>query len=411
MSAYYNWLNSLYNTNRIEFGQWGSLRWLNQYEATGFQRQRDELTDKLETFFFKDTKPYYKGISPGCRICGQGKWSCLFITNKCNACCFYCPAAQNTDEVPSSQGMEFHTPEQYAEYIKHFDFKGVSFSGGEPLLYFDRTLEYLKAVKKIPNTPYIWLYTNGILADKEKMLRLADAGLDEIRFDIGATGFSLENVKKATGIIPNIAIEIPAVPEEKEVIKKLLPQMYDAGVTNLNLHHMRLTKHNVSNFMKRGYTIIPAERPLVLESELAALEIVDYASRNNSDIAINYCSFHFKNRFQKSGYRKMITRKLYPDAQITEQGYIRELVGDSVIYYAVVLSQHSADMCSGLNTIIEGVSYCYHKKKVLHINNLTSEYQKKIHDLINNEPDHAPEDEILFNIWRCEYIEKDLRGY
>ncbi len=75
------------------------------------------------------------------------------------------------------------------------------------------------------------MYTNGILADETKLKALADENLNEIRFDIGATGFSLDKVKLAKGIIPNITIEIPSIPEEKDRIIAMLPQMIEAGVT------------------------------------------------------------------------------------------------------------------------------------------------------------------------------------
>lgn len=96
----------------------------------------------------------------------------------------------------------------------------------------------------------------------------------------------------------------------KEKIIELIPKMIKAGVTNLNLHQLRLTPYNAPKLLQRPYTYIPAERPIVLESELAALEIIDRAQKNSCDIGINYCSFFFKNRFQKAGYKKMLAHKL-----------------------------------------------------------------------------------------------------
>ena len=70
--------------------------------------------------------------------------------------------------------------------------------------------------------------------------------------------------------------------------------MIKAGVTNLNLHQLRLTKYNAPKLLKHNYTYIHAEQPIVLESELAALEILDFARSENLKIGINYCSFFFK---------------------------------------------------------------------------------------------------------------------
>src|SRR5690606_31762738 len=167
---------------------------------------------------------------------------------------------------------------------------------------------------------YIWMYTNGILATKEKLRLLAEAGLNEIRFDIGATGYRLDKVKLAKGIVPNITIEIPAVPEQKEKIKHLLPEMIAAGVSNLNLHQLRLTNYNAPKLLQHNYTYIPAEQPIAVDSELAALEIVVYGREKALPIGINYCSFFFKNRFQPAGFRKLLTKtSLAADNNITEK--------------------------------------------------------------------------------------------
>ncbi len=413
MEAMYTWLNSLMNKNKSEFAQWSDINWLNPYAAYNYENQRNVLLNKIDqSVLFKNTKPYHHHISNGCSICGSGEWSCLFITNKCNANCFYCPTAQNNDELPSTQGLDFTNADDYANYIKLFGYKGVSFSGGEPLLFFDRTLEYLKAVRRICDSSiYTWMYTNGILADATKLKALADAGLNEIRFDIGATGFILDKVKLAKDIIPNITIEIPAVPEEKDKLIELLPQMIESGVSNLNLHQLRLTPHNVSKLTKRGYTIINAERPLVLESELAALEIIDAAKSLNLEIGINYCSFHFKNRFQKAGYRTMISKKLKPSATITNNGYIREFENNSIKYSRIRILEDN-DLSQNHPLINNNISgYRYDLETVFHEKFLPQSHNNAIKELIKTESSTPPSDAFLFKIWQYEFIESGLRAY
>lgn len=413
MEAKYKWMNSLLTNNKNEFREYPEIKWLNPYLVDDYNDQRTRHLEKLiAPSLFKGTKPYLNHISKGCQICGSGKWSCLFITNKCNANCFYCPAPQKYDELPSTQGLDFNNPYDYAQYINYFGFKGVSFSGGEPLLYFDRTLEYLKVLRQKCNSNlYIWMYTNGILADKSKLLALANENLNEIRFDIGATGFNLDKVKMAKGIIPVITIEIPSIPEEKEKIIAMLPQMIEVGVTNLNLHHLRLTQHNVSKLIIRNYIIISAERPLVLESEMAALEIINEAQKLDLEIGINYCSFHYKNRFQKVGYRRMLIKKILPDADITENGYIREYKGDSIAYKSIKLYSKISDTPINMTIDINGTSYAYKVLTSFTENNLAVACQKQTDELIVNEPESPPIDLLLFKIWQFEYIESDLREY
>ena len=268
MEAFFVYLNELININKTNFSLYPNINWINPYQSAGLIAKRQELIDKVgEDWLFKKTKPFYKQISKGCSLCGQGLWSCLFITNKCNGKCFYCPAEQKENIVPSSQLLTFDTPEAYADYVNHFGFKGVSFSGGEPLLYFRKTLAYLKGVRDSCDPEiYTWLYTNGILGSPSKYQKLAAAGLDEVRFDIGATSYKLDRILPAKDTIANVTVEIPAIPEAKDTIIGLLPEMVNRGVTNINLHQLRLTTHNAANLLKRDYTYIPSERPVVLES-------------------------------------------------------------------------------------------------------------------------------------------------
>ncbi len=413
MEAYYRWLNKLVNKNRQDYYDLPGIKWLNYYNSETYQRIRDGFLNVLDgSNLFKNTKPFHSGISRGCQICGEGKWSCLFITNQCNAGCFYCPVPQNQDEVPSTQGLDFSDPDDYAEFVKYFGFKGVSFSGGEPLLFPDRTLSYLGALKTRNRDIYTWMYTNGILANRKKLKQLADKGLDEIRFDIGANKYLLDSIALAKGLIPNLTIEIPAIPEEKERIISLLPLLKKSGVTNLNLHQLRLTRHNAKHLIKRGYTIIPAEQPIVLESELMALEILALARKSEIETGINYCSFHYKHRFQKAGYRKQlaILAEFRPD-MLTENGYIRRLEERTLSYYTVRLKDKltPGQALPGLN--IGNKKYYYSLDKVFEMKDLNPELVKKVRELINSKSDDIPVQEELFEIWQYEFIEKGLRDY
>ncbi len=414
MEPYHKYLNNLVNKNRVQFSEFSGIHWLSNYQADDAQKKRDRLTvNPGQKWLFKNTKPYHHQVSEGCKLCGKGLWSCLFITNKCNASCFYCPSPQLQDETPASQSLTFDTAESYADYINHFGFKGVSFSGGEPLLFFERTLHYLKTVRTLcaPDL-YIWIYTNGILASEEKFRLLAEAGLNEIRFDIGATGYRLDKVKMAKGIIPNITIEIPAVPEKKEKLKQLLPEMGAAGVTNLNLHQLRLTKHNAPGLLKKNYTFIPAEQPVVLGSELAALDILNYARDKNLELGINYCSFFFKNRYQPARFRKILANALATPGQlITEKGFIRDYNGNGIGYNALVISEKETSGNGCIKLELPHKTCFVKAETAMPLQQLDSEMKKKVDELLQNEPNEIPADDFLFRIWQMEYIERGLREY
>ncbi|HYQ55953.1 MAG TPA: radical SAM protein [Draconibacterium sp.] len=413
MNSYYNWLNTLVNINKTSFSEWPGLQWLNTYKAFDAQEKKDDLLKRIYNILFKGTKPIYKQISNGCKLCGLGQWSCLFITGKCNASCFYCPASQHEDHLPTTQNLSFETSAAYAEYVNHFGFKGVSFSGGEPLLQFERTLEYLKQVRKKCNPEtYIWMYTNGILSDMKKFRKLAAAGLNEVRFDIGATAFRLDKINAIKGTIPVISIEIPAVPEELEKLKILLPEMVKAGVSNLNLHQLRLTQHNVKQLSKHNYTYINAEQPIVLESELAALELIAYAKEHSIDIGINFCSFHFKNRFQKAGFRNKIASAMANNVdKITENGYIRKYTGDTIGYDTIQIFDNKPELLLTEEIQLKHKTYFKTRQSVLNPVKIETSTKIKIDTLLEKDSGQIPDDPLLFRVWQLEYIERGIRDY
>lgn len=306
------------------------LNWVTQSRAREAENQRAGLLAAMKGRIesaFKQSKPHYGPLSPGCRICGQGRWSCLFINGKCNCRCFYCPTTQNEVGVPTTNKVSFSKAADYADYVRRFDFSGVSISGGEPLLTFDRSLAFIRSVRrKMGADLHIWLYTNATLLTPEHLVKLKDAGLDEIRMDISAADYGLKKAAMAVGTIPCVTVEIPAIPEDRERLVRLLPVMQEIGISHLNLHQLRLTPHNRANFKNRPYTYLHGEKVTVLESELTALALINEACTQGLELSINYCSFVYKHRYQRAAARRRNAALVLRDHEsITENGYIRTL--------------------------------------------------------------------------------------
>lgn len=331
MSLSFSQKNRLIEKNRLEYSEaYDSLRFITKNETETAVRERDEILSALRgraVFCCRDTKVDGRNLSRGCEICTQGKWSCLFVNGRCNCRCFYCPTGQDLTGVPTTNTVPFPKVGDYVDYIRKLGFTGVSFSGGEPLLTLDTTLEYLRAVKDaFGGNVYTWLYTNGTLATRDTLMQLKTAGLDEIRFDIGATGLNLDAARQAADIVDVITVEIPAIPEEFEVMKKKIVEMQKAGIHHLNLHQLRLTPHNLPHVNQRGYTFLHGERVTVLESELTALRLIRWAQEEGIPLPINYCSFVYKNRFQRAAARRKSAEFIRkPHEDITGNGYIRTL--------------------------------------------------------------------------------------
>jgi pyruvate formate-lyase activating enzyme-like uncharacterized protein len=334
MEGLLRYRNRMVERNRLEYGiTYDDINWINYGQALELEQKREELLEKLNgriEFGFKGTKTDVSQLSPGCRLCAEGQWSCLFINGKCNCNCFYCPAPQSEVGAPVTQTLAFEDPFEYVDYIKKMGFKGVSFSGGEPFITFDKMLRFLKVLRReLPEDLYIWAYTNGTLVREDKLKALAGAGLNELRFDIGATKYDLRFVKKALNIIPAVTVEIPAVPDEKKQIIASVKELWNEGLSFLNLHQLRLTPFNQQKLSERGYLFAHGPRATLPESEIAALEILHHFRENGIEVPVNYCSYVYKNRFQKSGLRhKLAPFTVNSWEDITENGHIRNLSVD-----------------------------------------------------------------------------------
>ncbi len=322
---------NLIELNEKEYGaSYGTLQWVSEGRAREALAERSEFLRFLSgntLFGFLGTKLDCKGLSPGCLLCGGGSWSCLFINQICNGRCFYCPTEQIHRAEPSTNGILMQNPKEYVRYLERFRFRGASISGGEPFLTFERTLSYLKAVREaFGEGIYFWLYTNGIAATREKLRLLGEVGLDEIRFDISANRYDLAKAALAVEEIGTVTVEIPAIPEDCEFMKRVIPELKAMGVRHLDLHQIRCTPHNRENLMKRGYTFLHGPKVTVLESELTALRLLRYTKEEDIGLPINYCSYVYKNRFQTVGQRRRLAPHVCkPYEDITDAGAIRRM--------------------------------------------------------------------------------------
>ncbi len=297
-------------------------------EAARMMQERatilDAIGDRVK-WGFHQSKVDVSRLSRGCQLCGEGQWSCLFINNLCNGKCFYCPTQQTDLARPETNTLIFDDPESYVDYIRTFGFKGVSISGGEPLISYEKSLAFVKAVKQeFGDEVYVWLYTNGMLLTAEKADAFQQAGLNEMRFDIGATDYKTDQLKLALGKIPVVTVEIPAVPQEEEVLKEKIRELSGLGASHLNFHQMRLTPYNFNHLVEQDYTYTHGEKVTVIESELTALRLIQFTLDEGINLPINYCSFVYKNRHQKSANRmKHAPLVVYPWESVTENGFMR----------------------------------------------------------------------------------------
>jgi hypothetical protein len=121
-------------------------------------------------------------------------------------------------------------------------------------------------------------------------------------------------------------VEIPAIPEDLSMSKKVIVDLYQLGVDYLNLHQIRCTPYNRERLANRGYTFLHGPKVTVLDTELAALELIRYALDQSITLPINYCCFAYQHQFQSKGARTRSAEFIKADYEdITPAGYIRRL--------------------------------------------------------------------------------------
>jgi pyruvate formate-lyase activating enzyme-like uncharacterized protein len=394
-------------SNRLEYGlRYDLLTFADPGQLAAAVAERKELLQWLDQhacFGYAGTKVDCNGLSPGCRCCGDGGWSCLFVNGRCNGHCFYCPTAQDDDGPPVTNGLAFTTPEDYAAYVAALGFSGVSISGGEPLMTPELTLAYLSAVRRrCGDDVHLWLYTNGTLLTADLCRSLRDAGLDEIRFDLGAVRYHLKKLRLAVGCIPTVTVEIPAVPEDEDLLKRKMVEMAEAGVKHLNLHQMRLTPYNLGPLTERGYTFIHGEKVTLLESELCALRMVRFGLEQAIPLPVNYCSFPYKRRFQHAAARRRAALTVCsPGEVVTEPGYLRTLSATGVSYCEAALLQNPSYRYPFEKIVLETGRSLYLERRPL-----TPELELSDAEKTALETDRPPE-----RLERFERIERGLAEY
>jgi hypothetical protein len=78
--------------------------------------------------------------------------------------------------------------------------------------------------------------------------------------------------------------------------------------------------------MARNYTFLHGPKVTVLESEVTALELMQYTIDANIGLPVNYCSFIYKHEYQAAGARRRTAELIktgYED--VTQKGFIRRV--------------------------------------------------------------------------------------
>ncbi|MUV90226.1 radical SAM protein [Halapricum sp. CBA1109] len=262
-------------------------------------------------------------ISKGCEQCANGGKMVIFVYGYCDQRdCFYCPLGENRKNVTDVYANERKVEEDQdiIREAKRMDAMGSSITGGEPQEVMDRTCRYLSLLKdEFGEDHHTHLYT-GITGGRENMRRLAEAGLDEIRFhppyeqwgDLHGTEWEdILYIAREEGLTP--AFEIPGIRPETEFLEFL-----DEGAADFcNINEFEMSDGNYRRMQEEGFELREGHMSAV---EGDREEILDVMGDHEKTY---FCTSVFKDAAQHRRRLKRMARNVRrPFDEITDDGTI-----------------------------------------------------------------------------------------
>ncbi|MGM0470344.1 MAG: radical SAM protein [Promethearchaeati archaeon] len=262
-------------------------------------------------------------LSNGCKACKRGKWVCLFLGAKCNANCDYCLQKSNWS-IEHAESLQYFWIDDFKRSLllnetqKYIE--GISYSGGEPFIYFDKLLNISNFVKRYPFI-YQWVYTNGKLVNKKFLKKLKHEGIKEIRYNLRAFDFNYEILRKlnlSKKIIGKVIVEVPSdrIVYNNLIKNKIINTLEDEGVSQLNLAEVFLDYNKAKHKYKEN-EIYLYKSPFVsilspLESRNITYDIIEYSIKKDLSILINDCSNESKDLQIMRKWFNPLAKKLFP---------------------------------------------------------------------------------------------------
>ena len=239
----------------------------------------------------------------GCRSCLLGTGlSAIRKTNKCNIECKFCYNYGGLDDIPPvGEGMwEIGGTKFYEKDIDlllsiHKKPTGISYVYLEPFMEIEK---YYPIIRKFKNAGiHQHLYTNGILATEESLKALGEAGLDELRFNLGAANCAdkvIDNIRIAKKYIKNVGIETPMTPEFFEGFFRKKQAILDTKLDFINCAELHLNENNIDNYYGENMYICRQGYVSPIWSRELTLKFMKIADDEKWDLAVHDCSNYTK---------------------------------------------------------------------------------------------------------------------
>ena len=252
-------------------------------------------------------RTYYVGdeskFSMGCRSCLTGTGlSAIRKTNKCNIQCRFCYNYGELDKIPPiGEGMWQIGGTKF--YEKDIDLllsiqqkpTGISYVYLEPFMEIEK---YYGIIRKFADAGiHQHMYTNGLLCTEENLKLLGEAGLDELRFNLGASNCHdkvIENIRIAKKYIPYVGIETPMTPEFFDGFMKKKEAILATGLDFMNCAELHLNPNNIGNYEGENMYICRLGYVSPIWSREITFKIMKMAAEENWPLVVHDCSNHTK---------------------------------------------------------------------------------------------------------------------
>lgn len=253
----------------------------------------------------------YTGRLPkGCVLCEKGAKLVLLLTGVCPRRCFYCPLSteKRGKDVTYANERMVRTVDEALDEARLMRALGTGITGGDPLARADRAVEAVRALKDaFGQRHHIHLYTST--ADRDTIRRLAEAGLDEIRFHppialwarLQGSEFD-DALRLSEDLGMDAGMELPVIPGKEDGLRAAVSFASSAEIDFVNLNELEFSETNWKALRSRGLVTRDDISAGAAGGEALAKRILCM----DVTVPLHYCSSGFKDAIQ---LRRRITRR------------------------------------------------------------------------------------------------------
>ena len=269
------------------------------------EREQKKLLSEIKDLKGVGEEPRSLYVGPddffpqGCRSCLLGSGlSAVRKTNRCNANCPFCydygvlnqipPIGEGLWEIGGTRFREEDLPALFSIQKKP---TGISYVYLEPFMEIEK---YYGVIRRFSEAG-IWqhMYTNGLGANRENLKALGEAGLNELRFNLGASHCSdrvIDAMTVAAEYIPAVGIETPMTPEFYDLFMQKKDRILSSGIRFMNCAELHLNENNLGNYMGENMYFYRMGYLSPIYSRLLTLRLMKTASDESWPIVVHDCS-------------------------------------------------------------------------------------------------------------------------